>query len=279
MMGRILGPFGIEDGTTASPRPLVASWTTMGRALASNTIRGVKPGLGAGGVQRRPHAGAAGQADQRQVAQRADRDRAGVGERVAGVDHRDQFLVHDDHGVDVRRGLSRPADQGEVELAVPEPLDQAVGVVLDQRDGHARVAVVEAGQEFGQDGQRAAADHAHRDLPAHQAGQLVDGQPGVGHRVQGGPREREHGRPHLGQPDRTAGPVQQLLPELGLQPADLRAHPGLRHVHPARRPGEAGLLGDHHEASQPLQVDVVTRVYASLVRVIHGHISSITQPG
>jgi hypothetical protein len=43
MMGRILGPFGIEEGTTASPRPLVASWTTMGRALASNTIRGVKP--------------------------------------------------------------------------------------------------------------------------------------------------------------------------------------------------------------------------------------------
>ena len=39
-MGRILGPFGIEEGTTASPRPMVASWTTMGRALASNTIRG-----------------------------------------------------------------------------------------------------------------------------------------------------------------------------------------------------------------------------------------------
>ena len=69
-MGRIPGPFGIEAGTTASPRPLAASWTTMGRALASNTIRGVKPACGAGGVQRRPHAGAAGQADQRHVAQR-----------------------------------------------------------------------------------------------------------------------------------------------------------------------------------------------------------------
>ena len=134
--------------------------------------------------------------------------------------------------------------------AVPEPLDQPVGVVLDQRDGHARVAVVEAGEEFGQDRQRAPADHAHRDLPAHQAGQVVDGQPGVRHRVQGGPREREDGRPHLGQPDRTAGPVQQLLAELGLQPADLRAHPGLRHVHPARRPGKAGLLGDRHEILQ-----------------------------
>jgi hypothetical protein len=77
------------------------------------------------------------------------------------------------------RGLFRPADQGEVEPAVPEPLDQPVGVVLDQRDGDARVAVVEAGEEFGQDRQRAPADHAHRDLPAHQAGQVVDGQPGV----------------------------------------------------------------------------------------------------
>jgi hypothetical protein len=106
------------------------------------------------------------------------------------------------------------------------------------------------GEEFGQDRQRAPADHAHRDLPAHQAGQVVDGLPGVRHRVQRGPREREDGRPHLGQPDRTAGPVQQLLAELGLQPADLRAHPGLRHVHPARRPGKTGLLGDRHEILQ-----------------------------
>ena len=43
VMGRILGPFGIEAGTTASPRPRVASSTTMGRALASNTIRGANP--------------------------------------------------------------------------------------------------------------------------------------------------------------------------------------------------------------------------------------------
>ena len=102
---------------------------------------------------------------------------------MIGGHRRDQFLVHENHAVDVRRGLFRPADQGEVEPAVPEPLDQPVGGVLDQRDGDARVAVVEAGEEFGQDRQRAPADHAHRDLPAHQAGQVVDGQPGVRHRV------------------------------------------------------------------------------------------------
>jgi len=34
--------------------------------------------------------------------------------------------------------------------------------------------------------------------PRTMPGQLVDGQPGVGHRVQGGPGEREDGRPHLG---------------------------------------------------------------------------------
>ena len=208
MMGRILGPFGIEAGTTASPSPLVASWTTMGRALASNTILGVKPACAqAASSAARTPVPRGRQTRAGRAARRADRA-VTLGERVTGVDHRDQFLVHDHHGVDVRRGLSRPADQGEVELAVPEPLDQAVGIVLDQRDGHAWVRVVEAGEEFGQDGQRAAADHAHRDLPAHQAGQLVDGQPGAGHRVQGGPREREHGRTHLGQPDRTAGPVQ-----------------------------------------------------------------------
>jgi hypothetical protein len=52
---------------------------------------------------------------------------------------------------------------------------------------------------------------------------------------------------------RAAGQVQQLLPELGLQPADLRAHPGLRHVYPAGRAGEAGLLGDRHEILQLVQ--------------------------
>ena len=56
--------------------------------------------------------------------------------------------------------------------------------------------------------QRAPAHHAHRDLPAHQAGQLIDGQAGVSHRVQGGPGERQHGRSRLGQPDRTAGTVE-----------------------------------------------------------------------
>jgi hypothetical protein len=47
----------------------------------------------------------------------------------------DWLLVHEDDGVDVRRRLSRPADEGEVEPAVPEPFGQAVGVVLDQGDG------------------------------------------------------------------------------------------------------------------------------------------------
>jgi len=71
------------------------------------------------------------------------------------VHRRDQLLLHEDHGFDVRRGLPRPSDQGEVEPAVPEPFDQAVGVVLDQGGGHARIPVVEPGEQFGQDGQRA----------------------------------------------------------------------------------------------------------------------------
>jgi len=208
---------------------------------------GREPGFGARGVERRPHTGAAGQADQRHATQRADRDRAGIRERMARVHCRDQLLRHDDRGVDPRRGRTRRSDQGEVELAVPEQLDQAVGVALGQGDGHAGIQVVESGQQLGQDRQRAPAHHAHRDLPADQAGQLIDGQPGVRHRVEGSPGEREHGRSRLGQPNRTAGPVKQLLSQLGLQPADLRAHPRLRHVHPGRRPSEAGLFRHRDE--------------------------------
>jgi hypothetical protein len=62
---------------------------------------------------------------------------------------------------------------------------------------------------------------SRRDVPPklcrsrhHGEAEAQSGQPGVRHRVEGGSREREHGRSHLGQPDRTAGPVKQLLPEL-----------------------------------------------------------------
>jgi len=68
----------------------------------------------------------------RNVAQRADRDRAGIGERMAGVHRRDQLLVRDDHGLDPQRGLTRRSDQGKIELPVPEQPDQAVGIVLGQ---------------------------------------------------------------------------------------------------------------------------------------------------
>jgi hypothetical protein len=64
---------------------------------------------------------------------------------MTGVHRHDQLLVHQDDGVEPFRRLPRPADQGEVELAVPEPFGQAVGVVLDQGDGHAGVPVVEPG--------------------------------------------------------------------------------------------------------------------------------------
>ena len=106
---------------------------------------------------------------------------------------------------------------------------------------------MEVREQLGQDRQRAPAHHPDRDLAADQAGQLVHGQPGAVHRVQRGPGERQHGGADLGEPDRPAGTVKQLLAELRLQPADLRADAGLGDVHSRRRPGEAGLLGHGDE--------------------------------
>ena len=41
--------------------------------------------------------------------------------------------------------------------------------------------------------------------------------------------------------------VEKLVAQLPLKPADLRAHPGLGHMHSYRRLGETGLLGDRHQ--------------------------------
>jgi hypothetical protein len=92
---------------------------------------------------------------------------------------------------------------------------------------------VKLGQQLGQDLDRATADHADRHLAAHEAGELVHSQAGVRNGAQSGAGERKHGRSYLGEVDRPARAIEQLLAELGFQAADLRAHARLRNVYPA----------------------------------------------
>ncbi len=129
-------------------------------------------------------------------------------------------------------------------MPVEQAGQQPVRAALGQRDLDAGVGAVERGQHLRQP-DRSAPDHGpDGDPAAHQPGQLVHGRAGALDRGQRGPGVGQHGVAGRGGAHGAAGAVQQLLPELPLQPADLRAHPGLGHVHPVRGAGEAGLL-DH----------------------------------
>jgi hypothetical protein len=73
---------------------------------------------------------------------------------------------------------------------------------------------------------------------------------GVAHRRDGsqrGPGVGEHRGAGLRDPHRAAGAVEQRLAEFPLQPADLRAHPGLGDVGLGRGLGEARLVGHGHQ--------------------------------
>ncbi len=126
-------------------------------------------------------------------------------------------------------------------------LDQVVGVGLGEGDLDPGMVLVELRQQSRHVHGRARDHHAHGDVPAHQPGELVDGQPCAGHRPERGPGVREHGRARRREAHRAPRAVEQLLAELTLQPADLGAHAGLGDVHPGRRLGEARLLHHRHE--------------------------------
>jgi hypothetical protein len=180
------------------------------------------------------------------AAQRGERHDLAVGELVAGRDRRDDRLLLDDVDLHPGRGVLADADDRGVEPPLAQVVEQPVGVRRGERDLDAGMVAVEAGEQGGQvDPVRG--DRADRDPPAQQPGELLDREPRPRHRGERRPRIRQHGLAGLGEPYRAAGPVEQLRAELPLQPADLRAHPGLGDAHPLGGPGEAPLLGHRDE--------------------------------
>jgi hypothetical protein len=85
-------------------------------------------------------------------------------------------------------------------------------------------------------------------VAAHQAGDLVHGQPRSAHRAQRRPGEREHGRARFGEPAGPARTVQQFLAQRMFQLPDLGAHARLRDVQFRRGPGEVPLVRDNYES-------------------------------
>ena len=144
----------------------------------------------------------------------------------------------------------RGPDEGQVDGAVADPLDEPVGVVLQQRDLHARVGLVERGEGVEQRGDGAADDHADGEPAADQAGHLAHR---LADRRGGGERGAgvfERGLSRDGEGDGARRPVEQLGTELPFQLADLGADAGLADVHALGGPGEVPLLGDRDEVLQ-----------------------------
>lgn len=113
--------------------------------------------------------------------------------------------------------------------------------------------IVEIGQERGQIESAGAGprDQADPDATAEQPAELVHGLPYLLDGGERGPRIREDGLAHLRHGHRTAGAVQERLPQLPLELPDLCAHPGLRQMQPGGGTGEVGLL---HHGDEVLQL-------------------------
>jgi hypothetical protein len=84
-------------------------------------------------------------------------------------------------------------------------------------------------------------------VPAQQATVLVDRPARPVDGLERRPRVRQERLPDRGEADRPPGPVEQVLPDLALEPPDLRADAGLGDVDARCGPGEARLLGDGDE--------------------------------
>jgi hypothetical protein len=106
---------------------------------------------------------------------------------------------------------------------------------------------VEICQEFYEVERRARNDHTDVDPTANEAGKLVHGKSSARGGTQGVPRITEHSCAYLGQAHRPTRTIEEFLPELSFQLANLGTDAWLRDVKPVRRPGEAGFLGDRDQ--------------------------------
>ena len=163
------------------------------------------------------------------------------------ADGRDERLVDDHARLEADDRRARHTDQGEVQAAGAQPVDEVVGVGLGQGQGDAGMLGVEGLEQVGDVRQAAGDDHPDRHVTAQEAAVLVDGAARALDGLERRARVREERLPHRSEPDRASGAVEQLLPDLALEPPDLGADTRLRDVDACGGLGEARLLGDRDE--------------------------------
>jgi len=212
--------------------------------------RRLDAGGGAGLIEGRADTRATRHADDRVASERAQPDGRARRERMPVRDRGDERLVDDHDALDPVGPLAGEPDDGEVELAGAQAVDEVVGVGLGQRDLDGRVRGVEPLEEVRHVRQPARDDHPDGDPPADEAAVLVDRQPRPGHGLQRGLGVREERLADRGETHGPPRPVEQRLAELALEPADLGADARLGDVGALRAARKAPFFGDRDEVRE-----------------------------
>ena len=127
---------------------------------------------------------------------------------------------------------------------------QGVGLVFEQGQLDARVGAAEGAEQAGEAPVGQGVDQADGEAASEQAAERGHRlTPAVG-RLQRGPRVRQQGLAGRGQLDPAPAAEEQVLAELGFEPADLLADGWLRDRDPLGRAGEVALLGDGYEVGK-----------------------------
>ena len=142
--------------------------------------------------------------------------------------------------------------RAEVQRPVPESGDQDVGARLAQHDLHAGMGLAEVAEQRRHVRLGVGRHHPHRHAALHEPREVVDRVAGPRDGRERGPGVRQHRRPDRRRAH-SAGAIEQLLAELALEAADLRAHARLGDVQPLRGAGEAPFVGDGDEVLELAQ--------------------------
>ena len=144
--------------------------------------------------------------------------------------------------------------QCHIELARLEPGDQALGSLLGDGQGNARMSTVKAGEDRREQGGTEARGGADGDPAAAQAFELGDLVDQGGNVSQGPASQRKQELTGIGQGDGARRSMKERGAQGSLEPTDLGTHRRLGDVEAFGGPGEMTVIGDGHEVLELMKL-------------------------
>ena len=182
--------------------------------------------------------------------------RGGDRRRAGRRDHHELFDEQRRHGESLGRRGIRCRDQGEVELAAGELVEQSARPLFREVQFDGRMLRVERAEHLGDEADAQGGGGAEPHPAALEAGEFGEFAPhrfGVGEHAA---RERQQRLARDRQRAAAAGAVEQLGAEILLERGDLAAQRGLGEVQLLGGTGEVAEAGHLDEAAQLLEVHV-----------------------